>query len=49
MQITFDTQVKIALYTDKGILVIEFQLNVEFRKVISKKFTDFYFGYMIPE
>ena len=37
------------IYTDNGILVIEVQFNVEFRKVMPKKNYRFYIGYMIPE
>ena len=37
------------IYTNKGILVIEVEFNVEFWKAMLKKLTDFYIGYMIPE
>lgn len=37
------------IYTDKGILVIEVEFNVEFWKAMLKKLTDFYIGYIIPE
>ena len=37
------------IYTNKGILVIEVEFDLEFWKGMLKKLTDFYIGYMIPE
>ena len=37
------------IYTNKGILVIEVEFNMEFWNAMLKKLTDFYIGYMIPE
>lgn len=37
------------IYTNKGILIIEVELNMEFRNTILKKLTDFCIGYGIPE
>lgn len=37
------------IYTNKGILIIEVEFDVEFWNAMLKKLTDFYIGYMIPE
>ena len=37
------------IYTNKGILIIEVEFNMEFWNAMLKKLTDFYIGYMIPE
>lgn len=37
------------IYTNKGILIIEVEFNIEFWNAMLKKLTDFYIGYMIPE
>ena len=37
------------IYTNKGILIIEVEFNMEFWNAMLKKLTDVYIGYMIPE